>query len=41
MEKFNVSERRTYVAPELLISEFAVENGFGNSVESFDEETYE
>ena len=34
-------ERRTYVAPELSIAEFAIENGFGNSVASFEEETYE
>jgi hypothetical protein len=32
MEKLNVAERRTYVAPELSIAEFAIENGFGNSV---------
>lgn len=31
MEKLNVAERRTYVAPELSIAEFAIENGFGNS----------
>lgn len=30
MEKLNVAERRTYVAPELSIAEFAIENGFGN-----------
>lgn len=41
MEKLNVAERRTYVAPELSIAEFAIENGFGNSVASFEEETYE
>ena len=29
------------VAPELSIAEFAIENGFGNSVASFEEETYE
>ena len=40
MEKLNVAER-TYVAPELSIAEFAIENGFGNSVASFEEETYE
>ena len=34
MEKLNVAERRTYVAPELSIAEFAIENGFGNSVAS-------
>lgn len=39
MEKLNVAERRTYVAPELSIAEFAIENGFGNSVASFEEET--
>ena len=26
---------------ELSIAEFAIENGFGNSVASFEEETYE
>lgn len=41
MEKLNVAERRTYVAPKLSIAEFAIENGFGNSVASFEEETYE
>lgn len=41
MEKLNVAERRTYVAPELSIAEFAIENCFGNSVASFEEETYE
>ena len=40
MEKLNVAERRTYVAPELSIAEFAIENGFGNSVASFEEETF-
>ncbi|WP_443607126.1 hypothetical protein [Alistipes putredinis] len=41
MEKLNVAERRTYVAAELSIAELAIENGFGNSVASFEEETYE
>ena len=41
MDKLNVAERRTYVTPELSIAEFAIENGFGNSVASFEEETYE
>ena len=41
MEKLNVAERSAYVAPELSIAEFAIENGFGSSTQSFEEETYE
>ena len=42
MEKLNVSERKAvYVSPVLITVEVTVENGFGNSVVSFDEETYE
>ena len=40
MEKLNVAERRTYVAPELSIAEFAIENGFGKVDSSYKCNTY-